>query len=608
MPLSQFFRRCLQYCYVISAMTLSSSALAESAVHGMSLYGEPKYGTSFEHFDYANPDAPKQGELVMAKMGTFDSLHQFIDAGKKAKGLFWIYDRLTVNSEDKDEVKTRYGWLAEKMEVAEDYSSVTYFLRKEAKFSDGFPVTAEDVAFSLNLYRKSGINNIKSRFAMVKSVEVIAPLTVKINFGKDGSRLQVLNSGDLPVMPKHYWDGKNFLAPSLSIPVGSGPYKITSIDAGRQVIFELRDDYWGKNLAINKGKYNFKKIKLEYFRDRNASIQALKNDDVNYILENNLIRWNKLYQGSAFDNGSVVKNKMAYDAPSFVTLISFNLRKKKFEDSKTREALIMAFDFEWLNKRAFNNEYERVNSIFNNSFLAANGLITEEEKAILIPLDKKIPGQIPPQVFTDEFILPTTDASGQNRKNLLKAQGLLKEAGWKVVKNKLTHSTTGEVMSIDFLLPSAAMKPVLGPYIQTLKKLGISSKITIKTGTEYFKVSSLREFDMAPFQYKLRIPPNTQLRSALKSDFADVGSSYNMGGIKSAVVDALTEGLIQSDSYLETQTYGRALDRVLKWNHYSLPLWARNFQLVAYQHYIQKPQQAPKYGVDVNFMWDKRSQ
>ncbi|SQD76611.1 extracellular solute-binding protein [Moritella yayanosii] len=602
MDIQQSIRGLLGGALVLIA-TFSHPVLAEYTSHGISLYGEPKYTENFSNFDYANPDAPKQGELVMAEMGSFDSLHQFIDLGKKPRGLFWLYDRLTVRGHDKNEIKTRYGWLAEKMTIADDYSSVIYFLRKEAKFSDGYPVTAEDVAYSLNLYRESGLSNIKSRFKMVKSVEVIDPLTVKINFGGDGSRLQILNSGNLPVLPKHIWQHKDFTQPSLDIPIGSGPYKVISVDPGRGIVYELRDDYWGKNLPVNKGKYNFKNIKVEYFRDRNAAVQALKTNNVNYIAETNLLRWNKLYQGDVFDSGTVVKDKINYDAPSFVTVMVFNLRQAKFADRRTREALVTAFDFEWLNKKAFNNQYTRATSLFNNSFLAAEGLPTAQEKAILIPLS----AQLPEQVLSSEFTLPSTDGSGRNRKNLLTAQTLLKEAGWKVKHNKLVHSVTGEVMTINFLLPSPVMKPAIGAYIQTLKKLGISSNITIKTGTEYYKLLMQRQFDMTPSQYKVRIPPNTELRSSLKSEFAGVASSYNLSGIQDPAIDNLVEGLVQSDSYVDTQAYGRALDRVLKWNYYYLPLWARNFQLVAYQNYIKKPLQAPKYGYEVEFWWDERS-
>ena len=588
---------------LVSISTFSHPVLAEHTSHGISLYGEPKYTEDFNHFDYANPNAPKQGELVMAEMGSFDSLHQFIDLGKKPRGLFWLYDRLTVRGHDKDEIKTRYGWLAEKMTIADDYSSVTYYLRKEAKFSDGYPVTAEDVAYSLELYRQSGLSNIKSRFKMVKSVDVIDPLTVKINFGRDGSRLQILNSGNLPVLPKHIWQQKDFTQPSLDLPIGSGPYKVISVDPGRRIVYQLRDDYWGRDLPVNKGKYNFESIKVEYFRDRTAAVQALKTNDVNYIAETNLLRWNKLYQGDVFSSGTVVKDKINYDAPSFVTALVFNLRQAKFGDRRTREALVTAFDFEWLNKKAFNNQYTRATSLFNNSFLAADGLPTAQEKAVLTPFS----AQLPAQVLSSEFTLPSTDGSGRNRKNLLTAQALLKEAGWKVKNNELTHSVTGEVMAINFLLPSPAMKPAIGAYIQTLKKLGIRSNITVKTGTEYYKLLMQRQFDMTPMQYKVRIPPNTELRSSLKSEFASVASSYNISGIKDPVVDSLVEGLVQSDSYVDTQTYGRALDRVLKWNYYYLPLWARNFQLVAHQNYIEKPVLAPKYGYEIEFWWDERT-
>jgi len=583
---------------------VSFPALANTQTHAISLYGEPKYKADFEHFDYANPNAPKQGELVMVEMGSFDSLHQFIDQGKKGRGLFWLYDRLTVRGHDKDEIKVRYGWLAEKMDIADDYSSVTYHIIKEAKFSDGYPVTAEDVAYSISLYQKDGLSSLQSRFKSLKSVDVIDTHTIKLDFGEDGSKLQILNSGNLPVLPKHIWEKQDFTKPSLDIPIGSGPYKVTSVDPGRNIIYQLRDDYWGKSLAVNKGKYNFKKIIVEYFRDKTAAIQALKSDNVNYIAETDLLRWNKLYQGSEFKSGAVIKDKIDYDAPSFVSAMAFNLRLNKFKDVRTREALVTAFDFEWLNKQAFKQQYTRATSLFNNSFLASAKEISKEEQAILTPfLDK-----LPPGIMSKPFLLPTTDGSGRNRDNLIKAQTLLKASGWTIKNNKLTNSTSGEVMSIHFLLPSAAMQPAIGGYLQSLKKLGIQTTVTVKTGTEYYKLLLQRKFDMTPIQYKVRIPPNTELRSSLKSEFAEVTSSYNLSGITDPVVDELVEGLINATSYAETKAYGQALDRVLKWNYYSLPLWARNFQLVAHQSYIQKPEHAPKYGYEVEFWWDNGEQ
>jgi len=593
-----------QIAWIGLTLFVSFPALATTETHAISLYGEPKYKADFENFDYANPNAPKQGELVMVEMGSFDSLHQFIEQGKKVRGLFWLYDRLTVRGHDKDEIKARYGWLAEKMDIADDYSSVTYHIRKEAKFSDGYPVTAEDVAYSISLYQKDGLSSLQSRFKSLKSVDVIDTHTIKLDFGKDGSKLQILNSGNLPVLPKHIWEKQDFTKPSLDMPIGSGPYKVTSVDPGRNITYQLRDDYWGKSLAINKGKYNFKKIKVEYFRDKTAAIQALKSDNVNYIAETDILRWNKLYQGSEFNAGAVIKDKIDYDAPSFVAAMAFNLRLNKFKDIRTRQALVTAFDFEWLNKQAFKQQYTRATSLFNNSFLASQKEISKEEQAILTPfLDK-----LPPGIMSKPFSLPTTDGSGRNRENLIKAQTLLKASGWTIKNNKLTNITSGEVMSLHFLLPSAAMKPAIGGYLQSLKKLGIQTTVTVKTGTEYYKLLLQRKFDMTPIQYKVRIPPNTELRSSLKSEFAEVASSYNLSGITDPVVDELVEGLINATSYVETKAYGQALDRVLKWNYYSLPLWARNFQLVAHQSYIQKPEHAPKYGYEVEFWWDNREQ
>ncbi|WP_084717476.1 extracellular solute-binding protein [Vibrio rhizosphaerae] len=575
---------------------------ADEVTHAVSLYGQPKYPASFDHFAYANPNAPKQGELVIAEIGSFDSLHQFINLGTKPRGLFWLYDSLTDRGHDKDEIKTRYGALAETITIADDDSWVIYQLRKNARFSDGQPVTAEDVAFSVKQFQTVGLSNIKSRFQGVQSVEVLGPRKVKFNFGDQGSRLQILNSGNLPVLPKHVWQGKDFTKPSLEKPVGSGPYQVTSVIPGRSITYQLRDDYWGKDLAVNRGKYNFKTIRVEYFRDRNAAVQALAAGEVNYIAESNLARWQKLYQGKAFDTGTVVKDRIDYQAPSFVTALLFNLREEKFANPKTREALAYAFDFEWLNKRAFQGKYQRAESLFNNSFLAAEGPISSSETAVLAPFKQALP----PALFTDTFHWPTTDGSGNDRANLIKAKQLLEAAGWKTEQGRLVDANH-QPFVIHFLVPSPAMKPVLGAYLQNLKRLGIEGQVTVRTGTEFYKQLMQRQFDMTPIQYKVRIPPNTEVRSALLSSFADVATSNNIAGFNDPVIDALVNDLVHADSYERTEVYGRALDRVLKWKYYFVPLWARNFQLVAHADYIQRPKVNPAYGYEIEFWWDSRN-
>ncbi|MDW6003275.1 extracellular solute-binding protein [Vibrio mangrovi] len=586
---------------ILVVCCLSQNVLAEEVTHAVSLYGQPKYPADFDHFAYANPSAPKQGELVIAEIGSFDSLHQFINLGTKPRGLFWLYDSLTDRGHDKDEIKTRYGALAETITIADDYSWVKYQLRKGARFSDGQPVTAEDVAFTVEKYKTVGLSNIKSRFQGVRSVEVLGPREVKFNFGDHGSRLQVLNAGNLPVLPKHVWQGKDFTKPTLDIPVGSGPYRITAVVPGRSITYSLRNDYWGKDLPVNRGKYNFKTIRVEYFRDRNAAVQALAAGEVNYIAESNLARWQKLYQGKAFDSGTVVKEKIDYDAPSFVTALLFNLREAKFANPKTREALAYAFDFEWLNKRAFQGQYQRAESLFNNSFLASAGHISPQESEVLAPFKQ----ELPPALFSGTFHWPATDGSGRDRDNLIQAKKLLEQAGWKTEQGKLVDANH-QPFVIHFLVPSPAMKPALGAYLQNLKRLGIEGQISVRTGTEFYKQLMQRQFDMTPIQYKVRIPPNTEVRSALLSSFADVATSNNIAGFNDPVIDALVEDLVHADSYRKTEVYGKALDRVLKWKYYFLPLWARNFQLVAHADYIQRPEVDPAYGYEVEFWWDSR--
>ena len=583
-----------------SALLLSLSSLSLAAgQHALTLYGEPaKYPASFKHFDFVNPDAPKGGELRQSGFGGFDSLNPFINKGVAADDIGLIYDTLTRHS--LDEPFTEYGLLAEKIEVAPDHSWVRFYLRPQARFHDGQAVTAADVVFTFDALMKDGAPQYKAYYADVAKATAEDAQRVRFDFKRSNNRELPLILGQLPVLPKHWWSNREFNKGNLEIPLGSGPYKVADVAAGRSIRYERVKDYWGNELAVNRGFYNFDSILIDYYRDTTVALEALKAGQFDYWLEVSAKNWASAYDVPAVKDGRLHKEEITNHNPTGMQGFVFNIRRPLFQDPRVREALGLLFDFEWTNKQLFNGAYTRTHSYFENSELAASGLPGSDELKILEPLRTKLD----PKVFNSVFEVPRSDASGIIREQQRRAYQLLQEAGWKIVDDKMVDAD-GKPVSLEFLLAQTDFERVLLPYKRNLADLGIELVIRRVDVSQYINRLRSRDFDMIVGGFGQSSSPGNEQREYWHSASADNPGSRNFIGLKDPAVDSLVEGLINAESRQSLVTRTRALDRVLLAGHYVIPNWHIKTWRVAYWDRLQHPEVTPLYDVGLMTWWSK---
>lgn len=580
----------------IALLGVASLALA-SPKHAQTLYDEPpKYPANFKHFEYVNPDAPKGGTLRQAGFGGFDSLNPFISKGVSEENIGIIYDSLTRPS--LDEPFTVYGLLAEKIEKAPDNAWVRFYLRPEARFHDGQQVTAEDVKFSFDTLMSKGAPMYRGYYADVEKVEVENPNSVRFVFKQAGNRELPLIVGQLPVLPKHWWAERDFSKGSLDMPLGSGPYKVADVQAGRSIRYERVKDWWGKDLPVNRGFYNFDTLEIDYYRDNTVALEALKAGQFDYWLETSAKNWATAYNTPAVANGQLIKEEIANRNPTGMQGFIFNTRRPLFSDRRVREALGLLFDYEWTNRQLFNGAYTRTRSYFDNSELASIGLPSADELKLLEPLR----AQIPPQVFTDEYQPSVTDGSGIIREQQRRAYQLLQEAGWRVDSDRMLDNT-GKPVTIEFLLAQAEFERVLLPFKRNLADLGIELVIRRVDVSQYVNRERSRDYDLIVRGFGQSNSPGNEQREYWHSSSADNPGSRNFIGLKDPAVDSLVEGLINADSRKSLIAHTRALDRVLLWGHYVVPNWHIKTWRVAYWNRFEHPKISPKYDIGLYTWW-----
>lgn len=567
-------------------------------VHALAMHGEPKYPAGFAHLDYVNPDAPKGGALRLASAGTFDTLNPFTLKGVAAPGLSLVFQTLLVSAED--EAFTEYGLIAESIEMPEDRSYVIFNLNKKARWHDGKPLTADDVIWSFNTMMEKGHPFYRAYYAHAKEVVAENPHRVKFVFAMADNRELPLIIGQLPVLPKHAFEGKDFSATTLTPIVGSGPYKVKSIDAGRKIVYERVKDWWAKDLPIFKGQYNFDTISYDLFRDETVLLQALFAGTYDFRQENTAKSWQSEYNGQRpVKDGLIRKEEIQHSLPSGMQSFAFNTRRAIFADPQVRAALNYAFDFEWSNERFAHGTYKRTNSYFENSELAAHDLPSARELEILEPFR----AQVPAQVFTDVYKNPVTSGNGQDmRAQLNKARQMLAAAGWKVGASKLLEKD-GQVFRFEILVQTETFARWIGPMIDNLKRLGIEAKLRVVDTAQYQNRMDAFDFDMTVGTFPQSLSPGNEQLDFWGSAKADVNGSRNIIGIKNPVVDALIEQIIVAPDREELIVRTRALDRVLLWNHYVIPQWHVNYHRVAYWDKFGHPAVAPKYGLGVVSTW-----
>ena len=585
---------------LMSFTLVAASAEPTYRGHGLAMHGTLKYKPDFQHFDYVNPNAPKGGTVRLGANGGYDTFNTFIVKGRKAAGLNRIYDTLMESSDD--EPFSMYGLLAESVAVPKDRTSATFTLRKNARWHDGKPVTAEDLIWTFNFLLEKGHPYYRFYYGSVDTVTKVGPRSVKFIFKPGENRELPLILGQLQVFPKHYWATRDpTKSTPLEPPLGSGPYRVLSFEANRSITYERMKNYWAKDLPIKRGRDNFDQVIYEYFRDGTVALEAFKAGRFDYRHENSSKAWATAYDIPAVKDGLLIKNAFKHERTQGMQGFVFNLRRDVFNDAKVREALSYAFDFEWSNKTLFYSQYKRTKSYFANSELASKNLPTKEELVILEPHRKFLPKQ----VFSKIFDVPQTDGSGNSRGNLRKARKLLADAGWRFNRKKrqLVHKKSGKALAFEVLLVSPLFERVVLPFKKNLERLGVALQVRTVDSAQYQKRIQSFDFDMVVTTWGQSSSPGNEQRLYWSTSAADREGSRNLAGLKSKVIDTLVEKLIAAPTRESLVQHTRALDRVLLWHHVVIPHWHTGTDRTAYWNKFGMPKTLPKNGISFSTWW-----
>ncbi len=580
---------------LIIGIVAPGAAANPRPVHALAMHGSPKYGPDFAHFDYLNPDAPKGGTLRLGVQGTFDSFNPFIPKGNPGPGA--SFETLLTSSDD--EPFTEYGLIAQSIEVPPDRSSAIFTLRPEARWHDGRPITVEDVIWSLETLKTKGQPFFRFYYGSVKEAQKLGSRRVRFTFSEIGNRELPLIVGQLPILPKHYWEGRDFGATTLEPPLGSGPYRVTDFEPGRYVVTERVQDYWGKDLPVNKGQHNFDRIRYDYYRDDTVMRQALKAGEIDFRAENQAKAWALDYDVPGVQEGWLKKEEIRHRLPTGMQAFVFNTRREIFADRRVRWALAHAFDFEWTNRNLFFSQYTRTESYFSNSELAASGLPQGEELVLL----ERYRGRVPEEVFAQPYRAPATDGGGWPRDNLRKAFALLEEAGWVVHDMRLVKADTGQPFEFEILLVSPAFERIVLPYVRNLRRLGIEARVRLVDQSQYINRLRSFDFDMIVAVWGQSESPGNEQRSFWTRAAADSPAGRNYAGIKDPVVDELVELVIKAPDRESLVARTRALDRVLLWGHYLVPNWHSRVQRILYWDKFSRPEATARSGTSTDYWW-----
>jgi len=578
-------------------------AKADEWHHGLSLFGNLKYQAGFEKFDYVNGGAPKGGRARLFSVGGFDSLNPYSFKGNSASIVGQTMDSLMTNA--LDEAGSEYGLIAEAVKRATDFSSVTFKLRPEAKFHDGSPVTPEDVIWSMTTLKEAH-PAYNFYYKNVVSGEKTADNEVTFKFSETGNRELPQIVGQLPILSKTWWKGKDargkerkLTETTLEPPLGNGAYKITKVKAGDSITLERVDDYWGKDLPVNRGSSNFDELQVIYYRDSTVSLEGFKGDLYDFRVENSSKDWATGYDFPAVKRGDVVTEKITLKNSDGMQGYAFNIRREKFADARVRRAFNFAFDFEWANTNLFFGQYVRTSSYFSNSELAATGLPGPEELAILVPLKDKLP----PEVFTEEYTNPSYASPADKRKNLRMAGKLLAEAGWTTGNDRTLRNEKGEAFTLEFLLVSPLFERIVLPYVQQLKLLGIQATVRTVDDSQYTRRTQTFDYDIIVGNWGQSLSPGNEQRDFWGSESAGRDGSRNLIGIRNEAIDKLIDYVIFATDRKGLITATRALDRALLWNHYVVPMWHIPYERVAYWNRFGKPEIQPDYSIGFPSIW-----
>ena len=599
---------------LLLTLTLAASAPALAAVtesHGYAQFGTLKYPASFTHFDWTNPKAPKGGTLRAMAFGTFDTLNPYTFKGSSPVstpnfgqyGVSELNETLMVGTgqydPSGDEPTSSYGLIARSVEYSEDRSWVVFNLRPEARFHDGHPITAADVAFSYRTLLKQGHPMYRTNLQEVQRVDILGPQRIRFVFKRAGNPLLILRLGEMPVLPKHYWAKRDFEATTFEPPLGSGPYRISEVQPGRRVVFQRVKDYWGKDLAVNRGKYNFNRIEFEFYRDAVVAFEAFKAGEFDIYIEHQAKNWANGYNFPAVRRGEVIKAQIPHRIPTQTQGLFMNTRRATFADPHVRRALGLMLDFEWTNRALFSDAYKRSTSYYPNSEFAATGLPTGKEWLLLSPFRD----ELPPALFTQPYSVSHTDGRGISRATLRQALGLFAEAGWHLQGQRLVDAK-GQQMTLELLLVNPNLERILQPYVENLVSLGIDARLRTVDRAQYKQRLDQFDFDMILMTLGQTLSPGLEQWLYFHSSQASVKGGKNYAGVNDPVVDHLLDTLLAARTRDDQVAAARALDRVLLWHDYMVPNWYLDNHRLAYRNRFASVT-TPPYTLGLNTWWLK---
>jgi len=574
------------------SVTCQAQSIKES--YAFAVLGEPKYEANFTHFDYVNPAAPKGGNITLSALGTFDNFNRFALRGVPAERTDALYDTLFVTSDD--EPGSYYPLVADSARYADDFSWAEVTINPRARFHDGSQVKASDVAFTFHKFMTEGVPQFRLVFKGA-TVKAIAPLTVRIELAEPGKE-NMLSLFSLPVMPESFWKDHKLSDPISKPPLAGGPYRITSWKMGQYVVYSRVKDYWAANLPVNRGRWNFDTIRYDYYLDDNVAFEAFKAGAFDMRQEVSAKNWATRYVGKNFANHFIVKDEQKNESAQDTRWLAFNIQRPVFADRRVRQAITLAFDFEWMNKALFYGAYSRTNSYFQNTEYAARGYPDAAELTLLAPLK----AEVPPEVFTSIFEPPTSKGDGYDRENLLKASKLLDDAGWVLKNQKRVNAQTGKPLSFELLLSSAGNNQWVLPFQHNLERLGVTVEIRQVDNAQITNRMRNRDYDMMPRLWQAQPWPNSNLRISWASEY--INSSYNAPGVTSPVIDNLIAQITAAQGDKEKLLpLGRALDRVLTWNYYMLPMWFMGEDRIAWWDKFSQPSIRPIYSLGLDNWW-----
>lgn len=581
--------------------------------HGFALHGDLKYPADFKHFDYVNPEAPKGGKLKLMGFGTFDSLNPytlkgtspFNTAGQFIYGFSELNETLLIGtgsySPSGDEPQSAYGLLAESLTYPSNVKWVEFNIRPNAYFHDGHKVDADDVVYSFRTLIEKGHPRFQQSLFGIASVSAKSQSLVHVEFKEANQRANILRIGEMPVLPKHFWEFKEFERSAQTKPLLSGPYEVSNFDIGNSITLKRKKDFWGHDLNIYKGRFNFDKIKVEFYRDQGIAFEAFKAGNFDLFYDYMAKNWASAYDFPALKKGQVLKEEISHHIPSTTQGFFFNSRKALFRDVKVRQALSLMFDFEWTNKALFNQAYARNQSYFPNSDFAARGLPSNEELALFEPFKSSLPSEL----FSQAFTLSSTSGNGNIRKQTKQALTLLKEAGWEIKDGKLTNAKSQQIFQFEILIRQAGIQRLIMPFIKNLERIGMTATARLVDATQYKVRMDNFDFDMTTYSLSQGNAPSYEQRDYFHSSNVDIPGSRNYSGVNHPAIDALVDAVISAKGRPALVDAMRALDRVLLWHHYTIPNWHLDYHRLASWNKFGRPTTQPIYKLGIENWWLK---